>query len=516
MHDIKSLLAGGKYSVSQVAETEYPLFISKYPLKAYWFAQHGYVPHPFQAVFHAAQGPNDCIARFRHLVAGRRGGKTLSAAWEMLYYVLHPQAFHWDVHREEASKPLICWLLAKDSPTGQPSIDTFIDVIRQAGLVKGRDYTYNKTNKRFEFMASGSMIQFRTADDPQSLRGYGLDILWIDEAAFIPTRDAYIVTSPALTDKRGMVMTTTTPWGKNWLYTEFFTGAALEDPNEFRVQFTSLDNPFFSREEWERARLRMHPIMFKQEHLASFDAMEGVALQGEWLHYWVTGDPDPKTDDLSIAPYLDKDTGRYKMRIFMGIDPALSVRPEADHFALAVIGVTEDSQVFLLEAYMGKMEFPDQLDFIRSKQLQWRPDLIGIESNAFQLALAQQLQRLDTIAGIVPHLNTQKKNERILAMSPIFKVGKIRINSSMADFIDQWVSFDPEKKNQADDILDAVELAIRTAGVLLPMGPHHTLLEGEPKHNDGADVDSRHRENIREMMRPREMVDEHLGSYLFS
>lgn len=516
MHDIKSLLAGGTHSVSAVAETEYPRYIAQYPLKAYWFAQHGYLPHPFQAVFHAAQGPDGNIARFRHLVAGRRGGKTLSAAWEMLYYVLHPEAFHMDVHGKISDRALVCWLLAKDSPTGQPSIDTFLDVIRQAGLVKGRDYTYNKTNKRFEFMASGSMIQFRTADDPQSLRGYGLDILWIDEAAFIPSKEAYMVTAPALSDKEGMVMTTTTPWGKNWLYTEFFTGAALTDPNEFRVQFTSLDNPHFSRQEWERAKSRMHPIMFKQEHLASFDAMEGIALQGEWLHFWVPGDPDPKTDDISIKQWLDPETGRYRLRVFLGIDPALSLRADADHFAMAAIGVTEDStQVFLLDTFMGKVEFPDQLDLIKQWQLKWRPELIGVESNAFQLALAQQAQRLDSLPGIVPHLNTQKKNERILAMSPMFKVSKIRISPRHNDFIDQWVSFDPEKKNQSDDLLDAVELAIRTAGGLLPIFPHMNLLDGEPVHVDGADVDSRHRENIRDMLRPNVMADEHLGSILF-
>lgn len=512
MADIRSLLAGGTDSSDKVAEIQYPQYINRYPLKAYWFAQHGYVPHAYQAAFHSAQDANGNLTRFRHLVAGRRGGKTLSAAWELLYYALHPRAFHHDRHGIESDRPLMCWLLAKDSPTGRPSIDTFLDVIRQCGMTKGVEFQYNKTDKRFEFFASGSIIQFRTAEDPQSLRGYGLDILWIDEAAFIPNREAYSVTYPSLSDKQGMVMTTTTPWGKNWLYEEFFTGVAMEDHNEFRVQFTSIDNPHFSREEWEHAKSRMHPIMFKQEYLASFEAMEGIALQGDWLHYWTAGAADPKTDDQTIKYLYDEESGSYRLRTFMGIDPALSLSDSSDQFAMAVLGVTDDNaQVYLLDTFLGKVEFPDQLDLIRQWQLKWRPELIGIESNAFQLALSQQTMRLDTFAGVVPHLGVGKKNDRILAMSPIFKVGKIRINHRHADFIDQWIQFDPLKKNQRDDLLDAVEIALRTCGVLLPMSPHASLLDGPPR-TDGSDVDGQVRENIKYMQRSKAGFDQHMGS----
>lgn len=497
--DVRSVLAGGETRGDQLAAELLPRVFDRFPIKFYWFASKGYVPHTYQAAFHGATNPEtNTLTRFRHLVAGRRGGKTLSAAWEVLFYALHPREFHRDVHGTESDRPLWIWLLTKDYPTGFPSLQTLRDVMAQAGLVKGVHFQENKTERRIEFVESGTVIQFKTADDPQSLRGAGLDILWMDEAAFIPTDEAYLVTYPALADRQGLVITTTTPHGKNWLFTEFFDGAALESVDEFRVQYTSIDNPYFKREEWERAKRRYHPIFFKQEFLASFDAFHGVALQGEWLHYYVTGNPDVKTGDITVKHLLTED-GRYRLRVYLGVDPAISLSDRADHFAMAAIGVTDDmAQAFLLDTFVGRLMFPDQLDKIREWQLKWRPELIGVESNAYQQALAQQAARLEGFPGIIPTFAKGKKNDRILTMSPLFKIGKIRIHRRHGDFIDQWLSFDPEKKNQDDDLLDAVEIALSTAGVLLAAQPHESLLEDVPREMSPGELAKAQLRSMRE------------------
>lgn len=506
--DFKSVLAGGTDTAAGLTKSAYAAALQTYPLKFYWFAQHGYAPHVWQATFHGASN-DGLLSMHRHLVAGRRGGKTLSAAWEVLFYALHPEQFHRDAHNEVSDKKLWIWVLTKDYPTGFASLQTLLDVMNQCGLVSGKDYRYNKTERRIDF-ENGTLLQFKTAEDPQSLRGAGLDILWMDEAAFIPNAEAWNVVWPALADNAGLVITTTTPHGKNWLYEEFFTGKALEDPAEFRVQYTSIDNPYFAREQWERYRARYHPIMFRQEFLASFEAMHGIALHGDWLHFYVAGKADAP-DDYSIQ-HLVGDDGRYKLRTFLGVDPAVSLSDTADSFAMAVIGITDDnSQGFLLDTFLGRVEFPDQIDLIREWQLKWRPQLIGVESNAFQKALAQQAARMDTFPGIVPVIAKGAKNERILAMSPLFKIGKVRIHARHADFIEQWVAFDPAKKNQKDDLLDAVEIALGVAGVLLPSMPHETLLEGEPAHTDHSDLMSLVRAQLRDQMEPAGNYDPDLG-----
>jgi phage terminase large subunit-like protein len=436
--------------------------VEAFPVKFLWFAQHGYFPHLYQILFHGAALLKK-IAPKRHLVAGRRGGKTLSAAWETAFYALHPRQFHLDVHGVDSDDPLWIYVVAPNHKLGRASLITFLATLRKIGLVKGRDYEYNKTEKIFEF-PDGTLIEFRSADDPQGLRGAGLDIIWMDESAMIPNREAWDTVRPALGDKEGILITTTTPMGRNWVYEEFWSKEAQHDKTQFRVEYTSLDNPHYSRAVWEYERTHMHPFVFKREMMASFDAFAGIELQFDWLHYYVVGKHTPLVNPNDLV--LDPTTS---LRKYMAVDPAISIRDDADDFAMAIIGVTEDnSQAYLLKTFRGHIPFPDQIKLIAEWNLQYRPMYIGVESVAFQAALTQQAMRLPGMPNIVPIFPKGKKQERIMAMAPFFKTGRIRIHRTERDFIDQWVSWDSTKKSLHDDMLDAAEIALSLAGILLP------------------------------------------------
>ena len=444
-----------------------------------WFLKNGYEPHlwqilfhtmrretPHQALLHPNAHPKDRadalqrLVRYRHLVAGRRGGKTLSAAWETLFYCMHPEQFHWDAHGVKDDTPLWVWALSDTYKLGRPSLLTFLKCTREAGLIPGRDFVYNKTEKTFEF-ANGTLLEFKSADDPESLRGAGLDILWMDEAAFIRSQDAYNVVRPALSDKQGIVISTTTPKGKNWFYDLFWNSKALKDDNVGSVEYRSIDNPYFLEEEWREAQRDYHPLMFKQEYLAMFDAMAGVELSGDWLHYYVLKDvprlPGSKRPDLDV---------------FMAVDPAISLADDADRFAIAVVGVAKDkSQVYLLDTFAGRIPFPEQIDKIAEWYQIWQPQIIGVEAQGYQRSLVQQLERSVVHLPVLPIFNATKKVDRILGMAPVFKIGKVKLHDRMRDFIDEWLNYDSTVKNPKDDVLDAVELALRCAGILqAPMG----------------------------------------------
>lgn len=482
----RSVAAGGTDTAGDVAERVYTEFASAYPEKLWWFMQHGYMPHEWQAAFHSATMQDvSRLVRFRHLVAGRRGGKTMSAAWEVLFYCTHPDVFHMDAHGADSSRPLWVWVLTKDHEVGLPARIAMQEAIVQAGLVSGRDFKYNKTNKTYEFYRDGdgetltAFVQFRTADDPQSLRGAGLDILWLDEAAFIRDQEAYDVASPALSDKLGLVITTTTPKGKNWLYEYFFRGDALKEADQFRVEYVSIDNPYFPHEEWLRVKRTMHPALFRQEYMASFDSMDGLTLSGDWLHYYTIGAVEASRAHIDVQIPRSED-GRYRLRKYIGVDT--STGEGKDEFAIALIGIAEDfSMGYLLELWAGKILFPDQVDMIQQWHAKYRPEIIGIEANAYQKILVQQASRIEGFPPVVPVYSKGSKNERIIGMSPVFKIGKFRIHQRHHAFIDQWVSFDGERKDNRDDCLDAVEIAMGAGGVLLPMLDTPGPVDDEPK-----------------------------------
>lgn len=499
MRNYKSPLAGGRFPSTVFAEELGARWSRRSP-KLYWFLAHGYKPHVYQQLFHTAQ------ERFRHLVAGRRGGKTLSAAWEVVYYCIHPQEFHRDIHGVESSRPLWVWALAKDYKVGRPALLTLIEVLNTIGFVKDKDYRYNRTEKIIEFIESGTLLEFKSADDPQSLRGAGLDILWIDEAAFVPTRDAWDVVRPSLSDKVGLLITTTTPHDKNWFYEEFWGNDALADTSQFRVEYTSIDNPYFPRQEWEYAKTHTHPIQFAREYMASFDAMAGIALHGDWLKYYVVGKgavPEGP-DDVVIQPV----GGKLPLRLFLGVDPAISQSDQADYFAMSLIGIEEDNtRAYLVDTYKGRLPFPDQVNLIQEWFHKYRPQMIGVEAQVYQAALVQQLERLPGLPPIVPVFARGKKSDRLLAMSPLFRIGRIRIHRQHKDFIEEWVSYDPDIKNPKDDLLDATEIALGVAGVLLPSATPKETPDGYASFEEEAWA------QVQAAMRnERDLpVDEHLG-----
>lgn len=444
--------------------------------KLAWFFQYGYKPHVYQLAFHTlANDTSHELLRFRMLVAGRRGGKTLSAAWEVAYYCLHPTNFHWDVHKTESDTPLHVWVLVPNFQTaGRAAMRTFEKVLRDAGLVPGQDYKWNRGNNWVEF-ANGSFLEFKTAEQADNLVGAGIDILWIDEAAVIPTMDAYDYASPALDDKMGIVIGTSTPRGKNWWYDTFWGETAQADENVGTVEYRSCDNPYFPKEAWLYRKATFHPLRFKQEYMAAFDSMAGKALSGEWLQYYTIADLPLKDVNLGHTTPLAGGAGErlrienLDLDIFIGVDPAISQNLNADRFAVVVLGVAKDrSQVYVLDVIATRIPFPEQVELIQTLHYKWRPMYFGVESVAYQAALVQQIQRLPTIPPVIPVMSRGKKSDRIMAMSPMFKLGRVLIRDEHRDFIDEWVDYDPDLKNPKDDTLDACEIALASAGILLP------------------------------------------------
>lgn len=432
--------------------------IQKYATKIAFFQQWGYDPHYYQLLFHTASNPEtNMLARYRSLAAGRRGGKTLSAAEDVAYYMEFPSEFHKHAHGKDDDRPLWAYALTENYKRLLPAYRTFKEVLIRHGLKIGRDVKERVGDKMFEF-PDGSVIEFRSADEPESLRGAGLDILWMDEAAFIRSPRAYEVVRPALADKQGIVINTTTPDFKNWFYDEFWSGKCLNHPGHFRVSYFSLDNPVFPKSEWEEEKARMHPMLFAVEYMASFDAMKGKALSPDWLNYY---------DEDAMPKGLER---------YIGVDPAISLNENADEFVISCIGIDpETSYVYLIDQFAGRIPFPDQVDLINEWYERYRPIALGVENVAYQAALAQQVLRLDAFVPMRDIEAKGKKFERIMGMSPFFKAKKIWIRKTHTDFINEWINYDPALKKPKDDCLDSVEIALRTAGVLLSPQPEREI-----------------------------------------
>ena len=219
-----------------------------------------YEPHKYQKQFHKSN------ARFRTFIAGRRGGKTLAGTIEALSYAYGMRVGN----KQEINTPTHGWII---SPTYQMLKDVNIPVLMEWCNPKAIA-SWNKSDNRLE-LTNGSTITLRSGENPDRLRGVGLDWIWLDEACFM-SKQVWEVLYPTLTDKNGIAWVTTTPQGYDWVYDTFYKPAIDKEEGFEAWKFTTLDNPYIDQSLVEQAKRDLSEMMFRQEYLASFEKFEGL------------------------------------------------------------------------------------------------------------------------------------------------------------------------------------------------------------------------------------------------
>lgn len=194
--------------------------------------------------------------RFVVVCAGRRFGKTWLAGARMLGKAVNkPGAVVWYVAPTHALAKQIMWdgWLRKNVP------DAYIA-------------RKNKLEMKLEFV-NGSILYVLSSDNPDTLRGSGVDLLVMDECRNMK-EGTYETVRPVLSDKSvdGEALYISTPNAYNWFYHLFQKGK--ENPKEYDVfMYTTMEGGNVSPEEIESARKDMSPKMFAQEYLASFETL---------------------------------------------------------------------------------------------------------------------------------------------------------------------------------------------------------------------------------------------------
>lgn len=195
-------------------------------------------------------------SRFRCIVAGRRSGKTFGECLELYTAAASSEGARvWYIAPTYRMARDIAW----------PTLKAIVD---PAHLVKAP----NESQLRME-LTTGSEIALKGADNPDRLRGGGLDFVALDEFAWI---NPYVwdVLRPALADRQGRALFTTTPAGYNWAYDLFLRGQDHDEQDWRSWQFTTADAGIVAESEIESARKELDPRIFRQEYEASFETLQ--------------------------------------------------------------------------------------------------------------------------------------------------------------------------------------------------------------------------------------------------
>lgn len=401
--------------------------------------------NPYQHAFHEARRARTArgTRQFHRLslFAGRRGGKTLAGAIAAV---------------DEASTPrTVGWCCAPSYPQLHDYvIPTFFRVCPPTWYDPK-----HWSEKHYELpLRNGSLVQFRSLDDPDRGRGPGLHWAWLDEACQIAER-AWDTLRPALSEHRGVAWFTTTPLGFDWCYKRFWVPAMTGVPGFWAAKYTTADNPIIDADELREARATMDPLFYRQEYEADFVQFLG-AVFGDLLPPCILRTDEQIRRVIPTWPTLPPETP-----LFAGIDPG------ADHpFAAVLFARTPAGIVGVGEHLHRHAPLSVHLAHLRA---QWAGRIvspIGIDRSAPQMAieLAQH-----GIATVQAENNVVAGIQRLLSWMAARQF--FLIERAMPRTIEQFASYrwaentsaDGQRQKEKvfkldDDLVDAARYAVMT------------------------------------------------------
>lgn len=242
-----------------------------------------YAAHPGQQSIHDARD-----RRFRVVCCGRRWGKTLSLAAELL-----------DAGGAEGGT--YGWI----APTyfiSDRGVEALRDIAGDYVRIVGR----NPVRAEFTGAAGDARILFLSADNPESILGLGFKGIVVDEAARIPADVWHYTIRPTLAQTMGWATLISTPNGRGWFYDLHTRGKDPQETDYQSFHFPSNSNPYFPQEEWEEAKRTMPADVFRQEYEAEFlEDSAGVFHNVDACLMQTAG---MRTDDVAIGCDLAKHT----------------------------------------------------------------------------------------------------------------------------------------------------------------------------------------------------------------
>jgi hypothetical protein len=288
------------------------------------------------------------------LLAGRRGGKTTIGAVAAAKRAAVPNTVGWCV-----------------APTYGDLHDYVIPAVFKViphSWIPKNGWSAQHTTLT---LVNGSRIQFRSAEDPERMRGPGVHWTWWDEIRKI-NKLSWETFRPALSDYGGQAWFTTTPNGFDWGYHTFYKRALAgpqQVPGYWACTYTTSDNPAIPREEIEEARSTLDPKWFEQEYEAKIVRFEGSIYDPDRIEACLLRTDADVRRILPSWPQIPSDA-----KMLVGVDPG------ADHPFAAVFLLAVPAGLIVINEYTKRMssfaEHADHLNLLLAghRNVQWAVD----------------------------------------------------------------------------------------------------------------------------------------------
>jgi predicted phage terminase large subunit-like protein len=377
--------------------------------------------------------------RFKVVAAGRRTGKSRLAAYMLLVNAL------------QSNKGHVFYV----APTQGQARDILWSTLLEIGHSV---ITNSHINNMQITLVNGSTISLKGADRPETMRGVSLKFLVMDEYGDMKPEVWELILRPALADQKGSALFIGTPMGRNHFYDLYKHGLSGEDSTFTSFHYTSFDNPLLDPSEIKAAKKSMSSFAFRQEFMASFEAMGGELFKEEWIKF---DEEEPDTGDFYIAV----DLAGFEEEGSKGVK-----NKRLDNTAIAIVKANEEGW-WVAEIVYGRWDVKETAQKIFNVVKKYEPVAVGIEKGIARQAvmpyLSDIMRRNQTFFRVdeLSHGNKKKTDRIVWALQGRFENGYVKLNKGEwnSEFLDQLFQFPNSLVH--DDLPDALSYIDQLAKV---------------------------------------------------
>src|SRR5262245_33202576 len=391
--------------------------------------------HPSQADY--CEG----TALYRGFVGGRGCGKTWVGSFDLIC----------------RAGPGRTYLVA--SPTGGMMGDTTFPTFKRMAEGLGVWGECKLTPYPVVTLTNGATVPFRTAEDPEKLRGPNLSGVWLDEASLM-AQEACDIAIACLREggTQGWLGATFTPKGiYHWTYEAFARGR----PDTALYRAHTRDNPFNPPDFAATLERQYTPLLAQQELGGVFLEIEGAYWPASWFPEVHWFDEWPAKEDIRFrAVAVDSSLGKgarakdgdYSAIVFFASDKNGVIWVEGDLIRRPITQVISDG---IEDARRWQRETDGVLDGF------------GVEADVFQSLVAAEFRRQTAHLGfMLPvyeiYTGGVPKDRRVVRLTPYLSSGNFRWRNTPGTqlLVRQLREF---PVGEFDDGPDDLEMAIRMA-----------------------------------------------------
>lgn len=314
---------------------------------------------------------------------------------------------------------------------------------------------------RNDLKIMNTVCDFRSADKPENIEGFGYGLIILNEAGIIlKNRRLWEETiRPMIMDYKAKVIIGGTPKGKRvrstgeeHLFHELYKRGEMNPPSSSMTppllkedkqwqsfNYSSYDNPLLDPKEVDELANDISSSLRDQEIFGKFiDKETSGIINTEWWRYF-------NPIELPTASILKK---------IQSWDTAFKEN-EGNDFSVCTTWALTANGFFLLDVWRDRVEFPELKKQCLILNDVHQPNEILIEDKASGQSLIQELQR-ETRLPIKPIKIDKDKIARVHAITPLIEAGKVYLTQN-AEWVKECVTeCEDFPDGEFDDIVDSI------------------------------------------------------------